>query len=65
MQLFYFFGIILEETKEKETKDRRIKISEDMKDSNLKKNWNTLKIKKKKKELEKLENWKTEKLKVE
>lgn len=49
MQLFYFFGIILEETKEKETKDRRIKISEDMKDSNLKKNWNTLKIKKKKK----------------
>lgn len=65
MQLFYFFGIILEETKEKETKDRRIKISEDMKDSNLKKNWNTLKIKRKKKELEKLENWKTEKLKVE
>lgn len=65
MQLFYFFGIILEETKEKETMDRRIKISEDMKDSNLKKNWNTLKIKRKKKELEKLENWKTEKLKVE
>lgn len=33
-----------------------------MKDSKLKKSWNTLKIKKKK-ELEKLENWKIGKLK--